>query len=140
MPYRTVDAHLSDRQKCVATGVVPHETLVAVLELLQWRHGIQGEQGLAQPLCSLLKRLLAVATAAPRLASEAAEPEAVEAALRGGQHAAEAAFLAQLVLAGLRALSERCDAEGLVQVSFLLETLSSPVQCMPCAGHMMACS
>ncbi|KAK9825496.1 hypothetical protein WJX74_001182 [Apatococcus lobatus] len=98
-----------------AQGAVPHETLVAVLELLQWRHGIQDEPSLAKPLCSLLRKLLEVATADAGLAFEAAEPDDVDASRRSGRHAAEAAFLAQLVLAGLRALSDRADTQALVQ-------------------------
>ena len=111
---RTIRAGASDSLDYACVGSVPHETLVAVLELLQWRHGIQDEPSLANPLCSILKRLLDIATEGPPM--EGAEPDDVLAARRVGQHVAEAAFLAQLVLAGLRALSERSDTRAVVQV------------------------
>ncbi|KAK9866983.1 hypothetical protein WJX84_002095 [Apatococcus fuscideae] len=96
-------------------GPVNQETLVAVLELLQWRQGILEEHTLAQPLSALLGRLLDIATQASSGAPGAVDGQGPDAVGQSAAHTAEASFLAQLVLSALRALSERADAVLLVK-------------------------
>ena len=112
------------RLLCDSSGLVPWESLAAVLELLQWRQGIQQETVLARPLCTLLDRLLNIATDMPNGDPEGTSRQDAEPMSTSSMPAAEAAFLTQLVLAGLRAVSERADAAALVEVCPSLPNIS----------------